>query len=201
VHAMLESMSRKIIVNWLIEFGPIISFFLALHFLGDTDSGFITATSIFSVLTAVALIASYYYEKRIAIFPLIAGTSVIFFGVITFVFKNPLLFILKDTFYNGGFAIFLLSGAFFNKGFLKLLFITLFDISDRGWYILSLRWGIFFLFLAISNEFIWRMYGQDVWIGYKFWATIITAVFGFYQITLSRKYRNPTATVWGMRKG
>ena len=98
-------MYKNIAISWSIEFGPIIVFFLALHFLGDTDSGFITSTGIFTVLTAVALTASYLYEKRIAWFPLIAGLSVIAFGVLTLVFKNPVFFILKDTLYNGFFAI------------------------------------------------------------------------------------------------
>ena len=194
-------MSIKLLITWLIEFGPIVSFFLALHFLGESDSGFITSTSIFSILTAVALVTSYYYEKRIALFPLIAGVSVIFFGVITFIYKDPLLFILKDTFYNGAFAVLLLGGGLYNKSFLKPLFITLFDISDKGWYILSVRWGVFFLLLALANEFVWRTYGQDTWVMYKFWITIITSIFGFYQVTLSRKHRNYTATSWGMRKG
>ncbi len=192
-------MYKNIAISWSIEFGPIIVFFLALHFLGDTDSGFIASTGIFTVLTAVALTASYFYEKRIAWFPLIAGLSVIAFGVLTLVFKNPVFFILKDTLYNGFFAIFLLGGALFGKGLLKPLFIALFDITERGWFILSIRWGVFFLLLALSNEFIWHMYGRTVWVEYKFWSTIITAVFGFYQITLSKKYRNSSASEWGMR--
>ncbi len=192
-------MYKNIAISWSIEFGPIVIFFIALSFLGDTDKGFITSTTIFSILTAVALYASYIYEKRIAWFPLIAGLSVITFGVLTFIFKEPALFILKDTLYNGFFAVFLLGGAYMRKGLLKKLFVALFDMSDRGWFILSVRWGVFFLLLAIFNEISWRFFGRDAWVIYKFWSTIATVVFGFYQITLSKKYRNETASPWGMR--
>lgn len=139
-------MYKNIAISWSIEFGPIVAFFIALNFLGDTDKGFITSTTIFSVLTLVALIVSYLYEQRIAWFPLIAGVSVITFGVLTVIFKAPVLFILKDTLYNGIFGVFLLIGSMMGKGLLKKLFVALFDMSDRGWYILSLRWGIFFCF-------------------------------------------------------
>lgn len=193
-------MHTFVIISWSIEFGPIIAFFLALHFLGSTDSDFITSTAIFTLLTVVALFASYYYEKRIAVFPLIAGLSVILFGVATLFFSNPLFFIIKDTIYNGFFAVLLLGGAIVKKGMLKPLFIALFDMSDKGWFILSVRWGFFFLFLTITNEIAWRVYGQEVWVEYKFWSTILTVVFGFYQITLSKKHRNASATEWGMRK-
>ena len=192
-------MYKNIIISWSIEFGPIIVFFVALTFLGDTDKGFITSTTIFSVLTLVALIVSYLYEQRIAWFPLIAGVSVITFGVLTVIFKAPVLFILKDTLYNGIFGVFLLIGSMMGKGLLKKLFVALFDMSDKGWYILSLRWGIFFVLLAVGNEITWYMFGRDAWVMYKFWSTIATVVFGFYQITLSKKYRSSTSSPWGMR--
>ena len=193
-------MYKSVVISWSIEFGPIAAFFLALHFFGNTESGFITSTTIFTLLTVVALCASYYYEKRIALFPLIAGLSVIFFGVATLCFHNPLFFIIKDTIYNGFFAALLLIGALMKKSMLKPLFIALFDMNDRGWYILSVRWGVFFLLLTITNEITWRLYSQEIWVEYKFWSTIATVIFGFYQISLSKKYRNATATPWGMRK-
>jgi intracellular septation protein len=193
-------MHKNVAISWSIEFGPIVSFFVALHFLGSNDSGFIISTAIFTVFTGLALVASYYYEGRIAIFPLVAGISVVGFGVITILSKNPLVFILKDTFYNGFFAVLLLFGAYMRKPMLKPLFKSLFDIKDKGWLILSTRWGLFFLLLTIGNEVSWRVYGQHAWVMYKFWSTIITTIFGFYQITLSKKYRNESATIWGMRK-
>ena len=194
-----RTMYKNIIISWSIEFGPIIVFFIALSFLGDSDKGFITSTTIFSILTGFALIASYLYEKRIAWFPLIAGVSVITFGALTLAFKEPALFILKDTLYNGLFGVFLLGGVYMGKGLLKKLFIALFDMSDKGWLILSFRWGVFFILLAVFNEVSWRFFGRDVWVMYKFWSTIATVVFGFYQITLSKKYRNSTSSPWGMR--
>lgn len=142
-------MYKNIIISWSIEFGPIIVFFGTLSFLGDTNKGFIASTTIFSILTMVALIASYLYEKRIAWFPLIAGVSVITFGILTLVFEEPALFILKDTLYNGFFGVFLLGGVYMRKGLLKKLFVALFDMSDKGWHILSLRWGIFFIMYHI----------------------------------------------------
>ncbi len=85
------------------------------------------------------------------------------------------------------------------KAMLKPLFITLFDIQEKGWYILSLRWGIFFLLLTVTNEIAWRLYDNEVWVQYKFWSTVLTALFGIYQLTLSRKYRNEGSSPLGMR--
>jgi intracellular septation protein len=147
----------------------------------------------------ISLLASYKIEKRVALFPIISGATAISFGFITLITQDPFIFIIKDTFYNGFFALLLLIGALFKKFLLKPLFITLFDIRDRGWYVLSIRWGIAFLILLVSNEIAWRFFGQEGWVVYKFWSTILTALFGFYQITLSRKYRNSSASKWGTR--
>ncbi|MBP6888906.1 MAG: septation protein IspZ [Candidatus Pacebacteria bacterium] len=190
---------KAVAVAWSIEFGPIILFFIALSFLGSDDAAFLISTAIFTIATAVALATSYILEKRIAWFPLIAGGSVLLFGIITLAFKNPELFMVKDTFYNGFFAVFLLGGAFFDKAMLKPLFIGLFDIQEKGWFILSVRWGLFFLLLTILNEIVWRNYSNDVWVSYKFWSTVLTAVFGFYQLTLSKRFRNKEASPLGLR--
>jgi intracellular septation protein len=192
-------MRKNVLISWSIEFGPIALFFLSLYILGSGDRGFLISTAIFITAMIVSLTVSYKYEKRVALFPIISGATAISFGVVTLITQNPIIFILKDTLYNGFFAIFLLVGVFSGKAMLKPLFIALFDMKDKGWYILSIRWSVAFFVLFITNEIAWRFFGQDGWVVYKFWATILTVVFGFYQITLSKKYRNETATKWGMR--
>jgi len=187
------------LINWSIEFGPIILFFIALGLFGHTTEGFVGSTALFTVATIITLVASYIREKRIALFPIVAGASIIFFGFGTVFFNDPIIFIVKDSIYNGLFAIVLLIGLVQGKGYLKLFFSTLFDMQDEGWRILSFRWMIMFILLAVSNELIWRLCSQNVWVYYKFISTVITTVFGFYQIVLAKRFRNPTASTWGMR--
>lgn len=192
-------MKNNVLISWSIEFGPIALFFLTLYTLGSDDRGFLISTALFTVAMIISLIASYKYEKRVALFPIISGATAISFGLVTLIYQNPIIFILKDSFYDAFFTSVLLIGALYGKAMLKPLFIALFDISDKGWYILSIRWGIAFLILFVTNEIAWRFFGQEGWVIYKFWATILTVIFGSYQITLSKKYRNETATKWGMR--
>lgn len=187
------------IINWSIEFGPIILFFISLGLFGHTTEGFVGSTGLFTLTTIIALVASYIREKRIALFPIVAGASIILFGLATVFLNDPIIFIVKDTVYNGIFAVILIAGLVRGRGYLKIFFSTLFDMEDEGWRILSLRWMIMFVLLAVSNELVWRFYSQDVWVYYKFVSTVITMVFGLYQFVLSRRFRNPTASTWGMR--
>jgi intracellular septation protein len=192
-------MHKNIWINWSIEFGPIILFFLCLNFFGQSNDGFVFSTAVFTISTIIALLSAYIRDKRIALFPIISGVFVVTFGLTTVYLKMPSIFIIKDTIYNGLFAVLLFIGLLFKKGLLKDLFGSLFDMSDEGWRKLSFRWMLMFLILASSNEIVWRNYSQETWVIYKFFATIITTIFGSYQIFLARQYRNPSASKWGMR--
>jgi len=41
-------------------------------------------------------------------------------------------------------------------------------LTERGWRILTLRWGGFFVALAFLNEIVWRTQSNDVWVAFKF---------------------------------
>lgn len=185
---------RQVATSWGIEFGPIVAFFLTSEYLG-----IITSTAIFVSLTALALVVSYGRDKRVALFPLLAGASVIAFGVLTVALGNPFFIIIKDTVYNGLFAIAIAVGLYgFRHPILKDLFGSLFHMTDKGWMTLSRRWMVMFALLTASNEVIRHFFAPEAWIDYKMIATFVTIVFGFYQITLSRRERMPDANKWGM---
>ena len=185
----------KVCTSLAIEFGPILVFFVTAK-----RMGFIQSTGLFVGLTAISLVYAFVKEKRVAYFPLVAGASVIVSGVATLFYDEPLYLIVKDSIYNAVFALVLISGLIQGRGRLKKLFGTLFAITDTGWKILSLRWAIFFILLTIGNEVVWRNYDEITWVAYKGYSTFATIIFALYQFTLSKKYRLPNATAWGMRK-
>lgn len=187
-------MLKKLFLNLFIEFGPIVSFLIVSEL-----TTFIKATSIFVTLTVVALVLGFMERKQIAWFPLIVAVIIVTFGLLTIIFKNPFFIIIKDTLYNGIFAVILFVGLYFRKLFLKILFGGMFAMTDTGWRILTFRWATMFVLLAVTNE-IARFYLDEYgWLNYKFIATLITIVFSLYQFKLSKKERLPEATTWGMR--
>lgn len=188
-------MLRKLVVGLGIEFGPIIVFFLIAE-----RVSFLRATLIFVVLTVISLVVGLYEQKRIAWFPLIAGGSVVIFGMLTIIFDNPFFLIAKDTLYNAGFAIALFIGLARGQGWLKPIFHKLVAMNEHGWRVLSWRWAIFFTVLAVTNEFARLHLPTAGWVQYKEIATTATIIFSLYQFTLSRKERLPDATPWGLRK-
>lgn len=187
-------MLKKLFLNLFIEFGPIIGFLIASEL-----TTFIRATTIFVVLTLVALALGFVERRGIAWFPLIVAIIVVTFGLLTIFFHNPFFIIIKDTLYNGIFAVVLFIGLYYRKLFLKILFGGMFAMTDEGWRILTIRWATMFVLLAITNE-IARFYLSEYgWVNYKFSVTLITVIFSLYQFRLSKKERLPESTAWGMR--
>ena len=59
-----------------------------------------------------------------------------------------------------------------------------------GWNKLTYRWAVFFLFLAVLNEAIWRTQGEEIWVNFKVWGILpLTFVFTAFQIPLIKKYK------------
>ncbi|MCW1887953.1 MAG: septation protein IspZ [Candidatus Moranbacteria bacterium] len=188
-------MFKKALLNIAIELGPIIGFLVLVE-----SIDFIVATGWFVAFTALSLALAFYKRRTLALFPLIVAVSVIIFGALTLYFHDPFFFIFKDTVYNltFGAAIFIFLAR--DIILLKVFFQEVFAISDTGWVILSKRWGILFLLLAFSNECTRGFLTPEQWALYKLVATGITTIFGVYQFTLTKKYRLPEASPWGLRQ-
>jgi intracellular septation protein len=185
---------KRIIVSVLIEFGPLLTFALLAQYIP-----FLTAVALFILLTIAALILGYYERGGFAWFPFLIALEIVFFGLWSLLAADSFFFIIKDTVFNGAFALIIFYGVARGKGYLKFFFRDLFAIEDKGWCILSLRWGIIFLLLAVSNEWARVFFNESGWAQYKVVATAITALFSVSQFWLAKKYRLPEASPWGMR--
>ncbi|SCD23227.1 intracellular septation protein A [Brucella abortus] len=69
------------------------------------------------------------------------------------------------------------------------MFDSAFRLDAEGWRKLTLRWGLFFIFLAIVNEIVWRNFSTDTWVSFKVWGIMpITIVFTLLQMPLIQKH-------------
>jgi intracellular septation protein len=72
---------------------------------------------------------------------------------------------------------------------LKIYLSSLIKLNDVGWNILTIRWGIFFVVMAILNEIIWRNFSTDFWVSFKVFGFLpLTIIFTILQQNLIKKY-------------
>ena len=101
---------------------------------------------------------------------------------------------MKPTIINLLFAGVLFFGKYFTKKpLLKIFFQAAMDLEDEGWKKLSYRWIYFFIFVAILNEIVWRIYCPEkeyIWVNFKVWGLLpISFIFAASQVPLINKYK------------
>ena len=187
--------NRHFSLSLAIEFGPTVLFFL-----GATTFDFFVGVWFLIVGTVLSLITSLLRDKRIPLFSVIVSTFVLLSGIVTLLTSDPYWVVLEYALYNIAFAITMFIGYAVDKPALKKLFHTMFHLTDKGWHMLSLRWGMFFLIAAVGSEYVWRMYSEETWVYYRFVMSIVLSIFGFSQFFFARKHRLPDASPWGLRQ-
>ena len=187
------------VLKLVLELGPLMVFFfantrgewLAKKFpaLAELGGPIFIATGLFMAATAIALLASWILMRTLPIMPLVSGIVVFVFGALTLWLQDDEFIKMKPTIVNTLFGVILLGGLAFGKSLLGYVFDSAFHLDAVGWKKLTLRWGLFFLFLAILNEVVWRNFSTDFWIAFKVWATMpITILFTISQMPLIMRH-------------
>jgi intracellular septation protein len=154
-------------------FAPYASLVLPPHLLIGENAGLFTATVVLIPAVIIALVVSYLRTKRLPVMPLVTAVLVIIFGALTIYFQDPRFIKMKPTILYLAFGIALIGGLIFKKPILEIILDNAMPLTERGWRILTLRWGIFFFALAILNEIVWRTQSTNVWVAFKFPGTVI----------------------------
>ncbi|MEM7299667.1 MAG: septation protein A [Pseudomonadota bacterium] len=192
----------KEINPWLklaLEMGPLMVFFfansrgetLAKQFpaLAELGGPIFIATAFFMVAITISLVVSWMLTRSLPMMPLISGVVVLVFGALTLYLQDELFIKLKPTIVNLMFASVLLGGLLFGKSLLGYVFDSVFKLDEEGWKKLTLRWGLFFVFLAIVNEVVWRNFSTDFWVAFKVWGMMpITMIFTVSQMPLIMRH-------------
>lgn len=170
-----EAPARPKMNPWLkigLEVGPLVLFFAA-----NARGGIYMATGVFMVATLLALGAMWVLARRIAVMPLVSALVVMVFGSLTLWLQDDHFIKLKPTMVNALFGALLLGGLAFKKPLMPYVLDGMVNLTDEGWRQLTIRWGLFFLVMAVLNEVVWRSVSTDTWVMFK--------TFGYLPITFA----------------
>jgi|TARA_B110000438_G_scaffold84144_1_gene83765 intracellular septation protein len=179
---------NRSLLKFITDYGPLLIFF-TIYYKGGKN--LTLAIPPFIIATLLALILAYFIEKKIAFIPLMGGILITFFGGLTIYFNNPIFLYMKPTIINLLFGFALIFGKFFSKEpLLKKFLGNSIKLENEGWEKLSIRWILFFFFLAILNECVWRTQTEEFWVNFKVWGLLpFTFIFTAFQIKLINKYK------------
>jgi intracellular septation protein len=168
-----------------VDFGPLLLFFVAYRLLGLYAA---TATIMAAAVAAAAL--GYWFDRKLHPVPLATALIVLVFGGLTLYLNDEMFIKMKPTMIYALFGAVLLGGYFFNRPFVKYVFGAAVTLNGKSWRSLTLRFGVFFLGMALINELIWRNFSSDVWVNYHvFGAITLTVLFCASQVPFLLKHQ------------
>lgn len=192
----------------LVDVGPAAVFMITYNVARRMveDQAIYWATGIFMASVLAAVIYAYVVQKRVPPMLIVTFVIVTLFGGMTIYLQDPIFAYIKPTIINMIFAVAILGSFAFGFNVWKALFGSIFEMPDRAWTILAIRWALFFIFLAFLNEFLWRHITDSVvdpsarwlegfeitesfWANFRFWGTYpIFFIFVALNIPITLKY-------------
>jgi len=164
--------------------GPLLAFFAA-----NASYGIFVATSVFMMAIVLALVVAYATARHIPTLPLVSGVIVMVFGGLTLYLQDETFIKLKPTIVNTLFAAVIFGGLVLGKNYVKSLLGTMVALNDEGWRVLAIRWGLFFVVMAVVNEVVWRNFSTDTWVSFKVFGFLpMTVIFALAQTPLMHRY-------------
>jgi intracellular septation protein len=189
------------IVKLVFEVGPIAVFFLAYRMaplpegLGDAErqlEQMLFATKVFVPTILVSLGASYLLSGSLPRMAAITAAVVVVFGGLTLILKDDTFVKMKPTILYALFAGILGFGLMRGQSYLRYLMDELIPMQAEGWLRFTRRFVVFYLFLAVLNEIVWRGWGTDAWVNFRTFV-LPAANFAFIlaQVPLFQRYALP----------
>jgi intracellular septation protein len=161
---------------------------LVVFFVSNLLFGIFWATGLCMAATLISISAGWLLLHRVSAMALVTGLGVMVFGGLTIYLHNDLFFKIKPTIVNLLFASALLGGLWFNQLFVRSLLGEALTLAEPGWRKLQLRWGLFFILLALVNEVARYNLSTEVWAASKFASVPLTFIFMAFQVGLIKEY-------------
>lgn len=173
-------------IRYFVDYSAL-AVFLVAYFV--TGRNIAQATWALVIGSGIAIVVGLIVERRVAVFPLIAGGAGLVFGGASLFFHDPRILKIKPTVMNGIFAAALLGGLAMGKNPLKLLLGDSFNMPPQAWRRLTVNYAMLFLGLAIINEIVWRTQPEATWVLFRFpGMMVLTFVFSIAHAPLLMKY-------------
>jgi intracellular septation protein len=146
-----------------------------------------------AVGSAIGLATGLLVQKKLALLPLITGLFAVVFAGLALIFHNTAFIKMKMTIVDVLLAAALLGGLAMKKQPLKALLGEALKLTDETWRKLTVRFGAFFILLAVLNLLVWWASDHGIltdgqFVLFRFPVVpILTVLFSFTQMPLMMK--------------
>ena len=181
---MAERRSVPAWFGWTVDGAPGVAFIAVYLVTRD----FRLATWVIMVGSLIAFAVSLIAERRIRPIPAITSLLTVVFGGGSLLLHDPQIIKMKMTIVDGLLGAALLAGLAINKNPLKMALGGTFQLSDRAWRTLAVRYALFWWVCAIANEAVRRTQSDHTWVIFRGAALGVAVVFALAQTPFLMKH-------------
>jgi intracellular septation protein len=175
----------------LIDLGPLLVFFV-VNFFAPVPAALkiFVATGAFMVAMIAAMLFSAIRYRSISPLLWFSGIMVVVLGGLTIWLQNETFIKMKPTVYYALVAALLGFGLATGRPLLQRVLGSAYPGLDQaGWTKLTRNWALFFAFMGVLNELVWRNSSTDFWIGFKLWGALpLTFLFAALNIPMLMRH-------------
>lgn len=166
-------------IKVIAEFAPLVAFFY-----GYKTGGIMDATKYMLLISVITITITYVIDKTINKITIISTALLVVSGGFTIFSGNSIFIKMKPTVLYILFSAIFLITKYKGKPATKYILGSAINFkTEDSWITLNNRFMIFFLFMAISNEIIWRSFSEDDWVNFKVFGILpLTLAFTFSQV-------------------
>lgn len=191
-------------MKFLLDFFPVVLFFIAYKFFGDIPPQFIEpvnslpfvnidsneakdgiyfATLVIILATLVQNIGHFLLFKKVEKIHIISLGILIVFGTMTLAFKDPLFIKWKVSLFNWLFAVIVIASQFVGKKpLIERMMSHALDVPKKIWAQVNFSWGVFFASVGVVNIYVAYNYSEESWVNFKLFGVLgMTFVFMIVQ--------------------
>ncbi len=163
------------ILKQVLELGPLVLFFAGFFLLkadtyavaGHAVDRFILLTALFVPLTILATGILWLLTGTLSRMQLFTLVLVVFMGGLSVWLNDERYIKMKPTALYLAFSAILFFGLSRGQSYLSSLMGSVLPMQPAGWLILTQRFALFFLGLALVNELVWRNLSTGTWLSFK----------------------------------
>lgn len=171
------------IVKFLLDFLPIILFFIAYKIHPTGTKPIIFASMVGGLATIISLILAKIMAIKLEKVAFYSNIAFVLFAGLTVLFDNPDFVKAKLSILNGALGTILFWFFLKKKPVIKHIFEGKIDMENEKWNILNLRFSFMFLMIAISNFYFWKFQSEEMWVNFKTFGTLpFIMIFFIFQI-------------------
>jgi intracellular septation protein len=161
----------------LLDFFPILVFFVAFKLADDPHRGIMLATGSAIVATFIQIGFTYWKHRQVERLALVTLALIVVLGGLTLAFQDERFIKWKPTAVNWLFAVVFLGSEYLGaKNLVRRMLERSVSLPDAAWVRLNRGWVAFFAAMGAANLYVAFNFETEVWVNFK--------LFGLLGLTL-----------------